>query len=84
MRELPYMRATNNIEKNQTIERIFERVEMFKKQKIAFASKPINRRGLQTDGFNLSNLQKPYEGKDEYNTNYAGNATFKVRKINSD
>lgn len=56
MRELPYMRATNNIEKNQTIERIFERVEMFKKQKIAFASKPINRRGLQTDGFNLSNL----------------------------
>ena len=55
---------------------------MFKRQKIDFASKPINRRGLQTDALNDVSGTKAYEGQSDYNTNYAGRATFKVKKNN--
>lgn len=46
MRELPYMRAAHSLEKNQNIEKIFERIEVFKQQKLAFAARPVNRRGV--------------------------------------
>lgn len=62
MRELPYMRAAHSLEKNQNIEKIFDRVELYKKQKLAFAAKPVNRRGIQNDQLNEIGVTKPFEG----------------------
>ena len=53
---------------------------MFKRQKIAFASKPVNRRGIQTDALTDGSGTKAYEGSSDFNTNQAGKATFKVKK----
>ena len=74
------MRAAHSLEKNQNIEKIFDRVELFKRQKIAFASKPVNRRGIQVDQYPDNGFTKPYEGNNEFTSNMTGKATFKVKK----
>lgn len=80
MRELPYMRAANSLEKNQNIEKIFQRVELYKRQKIAFASKPVFRGPNYQDQFISNKTTQAYEGESEYSSQHAGRATFKVKK----
>jgi hypothetical protein len=68
MREMPYMKLENSIERNKHQQSIRNAMKQMKQG--AFASKPNNRRGME---FDLQNIKQtaPYEGG-EFNQSRAG------------
>lgn len=76
MREIPFMKATQELENNMNMKKIYERAAACQKQGKLFASKDFNRRGEPFDPNNIT-MTRPYDGAERIQQ--AGKATFKLK-----